>query len=133
MLIYIHVHINIHVVSVCGMLQLSVYITCTIKHLFLRGVRQFQGGRGPAPPEITLIAVCVDVCRPTGGRLEGVGSGGERGAGKSRTAAKVEGQYPISYIQHTHTCTVRDGTYRVILRIVKAGGHPVAIAQVVEH
>ena len=26
-----------------------------------------------------------------------------------------------------------DGTYRVILRIVKAGCHPVAIAQVVEH
>ena len=25
------------------------------------------------------------------------------------------------------------GTYRVILRIVKAGCHPVAIAQVVEH
>ena len=29
-----------------------------------------------------------------------------------------------------HTCTC---TYRVILRIVKAGCHPVAIAQVVEH
>ena len=26
-----------------------------------------------------------------------------------------------------------DGTFRVILRIVKAGCHPVAIAQVVEH
>ena len=26
-----------------------------------------------------------------------------------------------------------DGAYRVILRIVKAGCHPVAIAQVVEH
>ena len=26
-----------------------------------------------------------------------------------------------------------DGTYRVILRIVKTGCHPVAIAQVVEH
>ena len=39
------------------------------------------------------------------------------------------------------TCTVQvmylymcsDGTYGVILRIVKAGCHPVAIAQVVEH
>ena len=29
--------------------------------------------------------------------------------------------------------TYMDGTYRVILRIVKAGYHPVAIAQVVEH
>ena len=28
---------------------------------------------------------------------------------------------------------VHDGTYRVMLRIVKAGCHPVAIAQVVEH
>ena len=28
---------------------------------------------------------------------------------------------------------VSDGTYRVILRIMKAGCHPVAIAQVVEH
>ena len=28
---------------------------------------------------------------------------------------------------------IRDGTYGVILRIVKAGCHPVAIAQVVEH
>ena len=27
----------------------------------------------------------------------------------------------------------RDGTYRVILRIVRAGCYPVAIAQVVEH
>ena len=26
-----------------------------------------------------------------------------------------------------------DGTYKVMLRIVKAGCHPVAIAQVVEH
>ena len=37
----------------------------------------------------------------------------------------------VVYIHvHVH---VHDGTYRVILRIVKAGCHPVAIAQVVEH
>ncbi len=30
-------------------------------------------------------------------------------------------------------CPVHNSSYRVILRIVKAGGHPVAIAQVVEH
>ena len=29
--------------------------------------------------------------------------------------------------------TLHDRTYRVILRIVKAGCHPVAMAQVVEH
>ena len=29
--------------------------------------------------------------------------------------------------------SIPDGTYRVILRIVRAGCHPVAIAQVVEH
>ena len=37
---------------------------------------------------------------------------------------------------HTHTHThiyVCGGTYRVILRTVRAGCHPVAIAQVVEH
>ena len=40
---------------------------------------------------------------------------------------------------HTCTCTVttyryvHDGTYRVILSIVKAGCHTVAIAQVVKH
>ena len=42
----------------------------------------------------------------------------------------------------THVCTIQGlhksftvqlGTYGVILRIVKAGCHPVAIAQVVEH
>ena len=33
----------------------------------------------------------------------------------------------------TCTRTSSDGTYRVIVRIMKAGCHPVAIAQVVEH
>ena len=54
--------------------------------------------------------------------------------------------YKYMYSSNTHrqkniiiticTCTRKqgsDGTYGVILRIVKAGCHPVAIAQVVEH
>ena len=40
--------------------------------------------------------------------------------------------YKYSVCSHVHV-HVHDGTYRVILRIVKAGCHPVAIAQVVEH
>ena len=35
-------------------------------------------------------------------------------------------------VVHVHVY-VSDGTYGVILRIVKAGCHPVAIPQVVEH
>ena len=34
---------------------------------------------------------------------------------------------------HVHIHVHVDGTYRVKLRMVKAGCHPVAIAQVVEH
>ena len=37
------------------------------------------------------------------------------------------------YSVHVHVHVHTDGTYGVILRIVKAGCHPVAIAQVVEH
>ena len=35
--------------------------------------------------------------------------------------------------EEVHVRRGSDSTYGVILRIVKAGGHPVAIAQVVEH
>ena len=49
-------------------------------------------------------------------------------------------QYTHMSTTHLHCATntnihlhVHDGTYRVILRIVKTGCHPVAIAQVVEH
>ena len=54
------------------------------------------------------------------GRKGGKGRGWDERGGKGRGGEDI--------------CTWdSDGTYRVILRIVKAGCHPVAIAQVVEH
>ena len=38
----------------------------------------------------------------------------------------------VVYNAHVHV-HVHDGTYRVILKIVKAGCHPVAIAHVIQH
>ena len=40
---------------------------------------------------------------------------------------------PWQFMLSNYNNSTCDGTYRVILRIVKAGCHPVAIAQVVEH
>ena len=53
------------------------------------------------------------------------------------TGGRGGGYILVNLLQFFYACCVEynvcDGTYRVILRIVKAGCHPVAIAQVVEH
>ena len=63
------------------------------------------------------------------------GGGGERRAGREgkggrETQREGEGRERRKYLSCCTSCTCRDsdGTYRVILRIVKAGSHPVAIA-----
>ena len=73
-----------------------------------------------------------------GGR-EG-GGGGRQRRGKGWAQGKGERTQLFTYNGHC-TCHIvlvgpwwdSDGTYGVILRIVKAGCHPVAIAQVVKH
>ena len=67
-----------------------------------------------------------------GGRGEGEGEeGGEGGWGGRGGGGRGRERVPCTLsLEGVH---VHDGTYRVILRIVKAGCHPMAIAQVVEH
>ena len=45
----------------------------------------------------------------------------------------IHGNWAQGYVLVGYVLADSDGTYEVILRIVKAGCHPVAIAQVVEH
>ncbi len=46
---------------------------------------------------------------------------------------RVYGHFSILYNMHIYVYMYMDSTYRAMLRIVKAGCHLVAIAQVVEH
>ena len=78
-----------------------------------------------SPPATSTLPHSVPTC-PVSSWLPQEGRGGE---------GRRPSHHPCSHVHvHVHVhVRESDGTYGVILRIVRAGCHLVAIAQVVEH